>query len=239
MPGVEALLERLESEDPREAIRDAESTFESSDLSEEDRSRLAYGIATGYFRIEVFGDALDWLEETRVDRRWMLKGFCHLNLDQHGTAREAFLKAARENPGEARGSLLLAAQCLAYREAYDAAVDELKTLLDQDPSDRMESEIRFNLGLIAEEREDFPGAQDWFESILTETDGESFRDEALYHLANVHEERGQIDAALEKVERLEERVEDQSEDGEVVSRLRSRLENQRKDRTDQLRDYDF
>lgn len=240
MPDVDDLLERLENEeDPREALREAESVFESGGLSGEDRSRLAYGIAAGYFRIEIFGDALDWLEETDADRRWMLKGFCHLNLDQHGTAREAFLKAARENPGEARGSLLLAAQCLAYQGSYDAAVEELETLLDQDPSDRMESEIRFNLGLIAEERENYTTAQEWFESILEETEGESFRDEALFHLATVLEERGQIDAALEKVDRLEERIDDQSEDQEVVSRLRNRLKNQRKDRTDQLRNYDF
>lgn len=238
MPDVDSLLEQLESEQPREAIRDAESAFESGELSEDNRSRLAYGIATGYFRIEIFGDALDWLERTDVDRKWMLKGFCHLNLNQHGTAREAFLKAARETPDEARGSLLLAAQCLAYQEAYDAAVEELKTLLEQDPSDRMESEIRFNLGLIAEEREQYTTAQDWYESILQQTQGESFRDEALFHLATVHEERGQIDLALEQVDRLENRVDD-SEDQEVVSRLRSRLKNQRKDRTDQLRDYDF
>ncbi len=160
MPEVDELLEDLESEDPRDTLREARSVVEEGELSEDEHSRLSYGIAAGYFKIGIYGDALDWLERTDSDRRWMLKGFCHSNLDQHKQARESFLKAARKQPKQARGSLLLAAQCLAALEQYEAAVEELESLLDQDPPSRMEAEIRHNLGMIKAETGDLKIARD-------------------------------------------------------------------------------
>jgi tetratricopeptide (TPR) repeat protein len=239
VPDVEALLEELESDDPREALREARTLLEDEVLSPEDRSRLAYGIAAGYFKIGIYGDALDWLEETESDRRWMLKGFCHSNLDQHKQARDSFLKAAREQPENARGALLLAAQSLAAREQYESAVEELEGLLNQDPPPRMDAEIRYNLGMIHVETDDLTVARDWFESVIERPERDAFVDESLLQLAQVLEDLGQIEPALERVNQLDERIEDDSEDARVVSKLRSRLQNQQKDRNDQLRDYDF
>lgn len=239
MPDVDDLLEDLESEDPREALREARDRVENDEISEEDRSRLSYGIAAGYFKIGIYGDALDWLERTDSKRRWMLKGFCHSNLDQHKIARESFLKAAREQPGNARGALLLAAQCLAAMEEYESAVDELEGLLGQDPPPRMAAEIRYNLGMIHAETGDLDRARDRFETVVEGRDPDAFVDESLLQLAQVLEDLGQIEPALERVNQLDERIEDDSEDTRIVSKLRSRLQNQQKDRTDQLRDYDF
>ncbi len=75
--------------------------------------------------------------------------------------------------------------------------------------------------------------------MIDELDRDAFVDESLLQLSQVLEDLGQIEPALERVSQLEERIEDDSEDARIVSKLRSRLQNQQKDRTDQLRDYDF
>lgn len=240
MPDVDSLLESLESDDPREAISQSQALLEEdSDLSDQDRSRLSYGLAAGYFKIGSYVDALEWIDVTNSERRWMLKGFCHMNLQQPQQARESFLEAARKASSNTPEALLLAAQCLATQENYDAALEEFRSLLDRDLPYRMKAEIRFNVGLIYEEREDFTEARNWFRDILEDESGDAFVDEALYHLARLLEDEGKIDRALDLIDRLDDRVEDDSRDDELVKNFRSRLHNTKKDRPDQLREYEL
>lgn len=239
MTDVDDLLEKLESDDPRDAIRESKEVFEEEKLSEDDESRLAYGIATGYFKIGIYGDSLDWLEKTDSDRRWMLRGFCHMNLSDPRKARECFLDSAKNHSENAKEALLLAAQCLAMIEKYKAAIKELEKLLEQDIPPRQRAEIWFNIGLIYEEQDELDEAEEIFEKITHELEGDYFVLEALFHLARLHEETDQIDAAMECANQLEDYVQPNSENEEVLENLKNRLRKQKKDRTDQLRDYDF
>jgi tetratricopeptide (TPR) repeat protein len=239
MPDIDRLLEEMESDEPREAMRESESLLEEGELPEEDESRLAYGLAASNFKLGIFGEALEWTRKTNSDRRWMLRGFCHMNMDQPEKAREAFLESARNFPENNKESLLLAAQSLASMEQFDAALEELDSLLKQDLPERIRAEIHFNQALVLEETDELQEAEEIFESLLVDFSGDHFVDESLFHLAMILEERGKITEAQDKIKTLQERMDDDADFQDQLSSINNRLNKQKQDRNDQLRDYDF
>lgn len=235
---LEPVLEKLEQEQPHEGITEARDLLSADSLSDEQYSRLSYGLATGLFKIGSYHEALEWLGRSDSDRRWMMEGFCWMNLKDPSRARTAFLKSAKTMDENRFESLLLAAQALAQTGNLDEALAELERLNDREVSGRVGSEVRFNIGLIHEEKEQFDQARDWFRRVC-EDDNEHFTDEALFHLAVSHEELGQIEVAMEYLDRLDERVEDDSELSQALDRARNRLSKNDKKRTQQLRQYDI
>lgn len=235
---LEPILEKLEDEQPHEGINEARDLLEGDSLSEEEHSRLSYGLATGLFKIGSYHEALEWLERTNSDRRWMLEGFCWMNLKNPSSARRAFLKSAETFSDNRVESLLLAAQALAQTGELEEALQELQRLDSREVPGRVGAEIRLNIGLIHEEQEEFEKAREWFNRVLD--DGtEHFNGEAIFHLAVAHEELGQIDQALRQLDRLEDRVDEDSQLREALARARNRLSREEKNRTEQLRQYDF
>lgn len=235
---IDTILEELEDDNPHKGIRQAREFLEGQTLSEEERSKLAYGLATGLFKIGSYHEALQWLERTDSERRRMLEGFCWMNLNNPSQAREAFLQSAKSMEEHRVESLLLAAQALAQQGNLDETLKELRRLDDRDVPGRVGSEIRFNIGLIHEEKENYEKARDWFEEVRQ--DGtEFFSDEALFHLAVTYEELGQIETALDYLDRLEERIDEDTELRDALQRAKNRLDREEKDRTEKLRQYDF
>ncbi|MFB6346127.1 MAG: hypothetical protein ABEK50_10185 [bacterium] len=84
---IESILEDLEEEQPHQGIRQARELLEGDSLSDPQFSELSYGLATGLFKIGSYHEALEWLERTDSDRRWMLEGFCWMNLRDPVRAR--------------------------------------------------------------------------------------------------------------------------------------------------------
>lgn len=234
---LEPVLEKLEEDQPHEGINEARELLSDDSLSEEEYSRLSYGLATGLFKIGSYHEALDWLERSNSERRWMMEGFCWMNLKDPSRARKAFLKSARTMDGNRIESLLLAAQALAQSGELEEALEELKRLNDRDVPGRVGAEVRFNIGLIHEEKEQFDRARDWFRK-LREDGTEHFTDEALFHLAVSCEELGQIEKAMDYLDQLDERVEADSELSQALDRARNRLSRNDDRRTEQLRQYD-
>lgn len=234
----EEVLGKLEEDQPHEGINEARDLLSENSLTDEEYSRLSYGLATGLFKIGSYHEALEWLERSSSDRRWMLEGFCWMNLRNPSRAREAFLQSAETMDENRLESLLLAAQALAQSGELEEARRELERLDDRTGPGRVGSEVRFNIGLIHEENDGFDQSRKWFRKVLDDGN-DYFNDEALFHLAVANEELGRIEEAKDYLDRLEDRVEEDSELKDALTRARNRLTKDDKRRTEQLRQYDI
>lgn len=238
MAEVEEILKQLESDNPDPGIEQAREKLDEDDLSEEDVSRLNYGIAAGLFKLANYRGALDWLEKSQDPRRHIFRGFCHLELEEPEQAVSAFEEAAQSEPDRQNEALLMKAQSLMILDRVEEAQDLYEELIERTSATNVSIESRMGLAVSCIETDDYSRARDLLESILDQYEETEYRPEVLFYLVEVLESQGQVEQAVERAEELKEIGEDTMWEG-MAGELLQRLHNQSKDRRSKLRDYEY
>lgn len=238
MNDPDQVLAELEKDEPREAVQEAKQLLERESLSTENRSRLTYGLAVGYFKLGQFEKALGKLRESEDPRRWFMIGFTLMEMQRFEQAARAF-----ENAGDARAerrneALLLAADALGRAQQVEEARDQFERLLDRKLSPSLKAETLFERGRL-EARQDRPGeALSWWERVLSEHEDSDFAPESALLMAQLHGQRGRIQKAQERIRWVLDRDVDR-EWKEMARQYRERLETEQLERQNRLREYEY
>jgi len=235
---IEALLARLEKEQPAEAVEDAKSFRRERGLGEEDESRLNYGIAAGLFKLAEYEETLEWLEHTDDDRRHIFRGFCHIELEQFPKAVEAFDDAAGAEPDRRHEAHLMKAQSLMLNDQVEEAQRLYEDLVDRDVAENVDIESTLGLAVSYIETDDHTRAQPLLEELLDDHRETEYTPQILFYLVDVYESLGQVENAIDHAEKLKTIGEDTVWE-DTASELLKRLHDQSNDRRSKLRNYEF
>ncbi len=238
MSRIEDYLAGLEADDPAEGIKDTLAFLEEETPTKEEKSKLAYGLATAYFRLNKSEEVVRWLEETNDDRSYQLLGFNLIKMEKHEEAARAFRKAARQRPEDENECQLLEAQALALAGEHERARDLLDELLELNVKPDFRAECRLNRGTVEVEAGDKQEARQWFEEILKSDDSQRFKSEAAFHMVRITMQAGQFEEAIEYAEWLKEEGKEQRWREAGIDYLR-KIKKERRKRRNKLRDYEY
>ncbi|MFP4687349.1 MAG: tetratricopeptide repeat protein [bacterium] len=239
MGELDEVLEKLEADNPGHGVKEAVEFYENSNLDEEQRKNLAYGIGVGYFKIGSYDKTLSWLDKTNDPRRWLLSGYALQQMDEFEAAARAFSIAAEKNPEQRLEAKLLEAQVLLLAEKIDSAAGILGKLLEEENLSRqMEKEALLTRARAALAGDKPRRARPWLEKVFAADSKSEFAMEAVFYLIQVEEKAGQITKALEYARWLKENGSDENWRG-VASEYLRRLHGHRRNQKGALRDYDF
>jgi len=235
---IEDYLAALEADDPAEGIKETIAFLEEEMPTEEEKSKLSYGLATAYFRLDEPEEVVRWLEETEDDRSYQLLGFNLIKMEDYEEAARAFRKAARHRPEDEKECQLLEAQALALAGEHDRARELLDGLLELDVKPDFRAECRLNRGTIEVEAGEEAKARQWFEDILDSDDSHRFKSEAAFHMVRIATREGQFDEAIEYAEWLKNEGREQRWREVGMDYLR-KIKKERRKRRNKLRDYEY
>ena len=237
---IDSILEKLETDDPREGIEEAQKYLEERETDAEEESTLIYGVAVGYFKLGSFQNTVQWLKETDDDRRWLLAGYAYRELEEFEKSAASFAKAAKvidERNAEARilqgQALILAGETGEAREIFDDLINNEDNLEDD-----ARAEVLLARGMVEMEEDTPRKAREWFDEIIQEHEETGFAGEASFYSIQIHENIGQIDKALEYAQWLKDNGEE-SQWEEVAAQYLKRLHKHKRNREDKMRGYEY
>jgi tetratricopeptide (TPR) repeat protein len=235
---IRPILEELESDDPEDAIERAKQYLDEEDPTDDEASQLNYGIAAGLFKLANYRGALERLAQSHDPRRHIFRGFCYLELEEPMEAVGAFDDAAEAEPDRRDEAHLMKAQSFMLADEVDEAQSLYRDLSERDLVEHVEIETHLGLAVSYIETEDYSEARELLESILDDYGEHQYQPEALFYLVEALESLGQVEAAVERAEELQELGEDTMWE-EMAGQLLQRLHDQSQDRRSKLRDYEY
>lgn len=238
MDEVEQLLSRLEEDEPRQAVESTREYLETHEPAPQQRSKLTYGLAVGFFKLGSYEKAIRWLKKTDEPRRWLMIGFALLRLERFEDAARAFDKAGESQPGRRNQALLLQANALVLGDNTTQARHRYDELMERSPGHEVAAEARFERGRMEAEEENVETALGWLQEVLDHNADSPFALEAALLMVRLHRDQDRIERALDRARWIKNRADD-PEWTQLGKELVNRLQNEKSTRVEQLRDYEF